>query len=66
MQWIRQGNVWMMLALPCVTVEAFGSSGGAIWRACINGRPVGSIAGAPSSRDVMRRTEEYFERRVEL
>lgn len=28
MQWIRQGNVWMMLALPCVTVEAFGSSGG--------------------------------------
>lgn len=40
--------------------------GGAIWRACINGRPVGSIAGAPSSREVMRRTEEYFEWRVEL
>ena len=40
--------------------------GGAIWRACINGRLIGSIAGATSSRDVMRRTEEYFERRVEL
>lgn len=40
--------------------------GGAIWRACVNGRPVGAIAGAPGSAEVMRRTEEYFERRVEL
>lgn len=66
MQWIRNGNTWTMAQMPCVTVEAFGSSGGAIWRACVNGRPVGAIAGAPGSAEVMRRTEEYFDHRVQL
>lgn len=56
------GNVWTLLALPCVTVEFIGGA----WVACEHGVPIRAVGPGRSSDQVKRAVWEYFDRRVNL
>jgi len=64
--WQRYGNVWVMKEMSIITVEPFQSDGLYLWKACCGGRPVEQIKPSTNSAEVMRRTEQYYDARIEL
>ncbi len=65
--WTRNGNKWYLKTLPALTVEAYkANSHGMAWRACFAGHPVPQITPSRSSRAVMQRAYDYFDRRIDL
>lgn len=71
--WTRCGNIWVMKEMPIITVEPFpvpvppgGPKNHFIWKACCGGRPVEQIKPSTDSAEVMRRTEQYYDARIDL
>ena len=71
--WKRYGNIWVMQEMPIITIEPFpvlGPPGSPknrfLWKACCGGRPVPQIEPGTDSAEVMRRTEKYYDSRIEL
>ena len=60
--WERQGNVWIFLPLPFVTVENWDG----LWTAYNSGQRICAVPPSRMSEDVKRAVWEYFDRRVEL
>lgn len=65
--WTRHGDTWRLTELPFITVEPIiMTNNGRAWVACCCGRMVPQIAPGPNSADVMRRTLQYYEERIEI
>lgn len=70
--WKRYGNIWVMQEMPIITVEPFlvlepkKKRSQHLWKACCGGRPVEQIEPGTDSAEVMRRTEQYYDARIEL
>lgn len=65
--WERYGDTWVLKELPFITVEPLLMvKGGRAWVACCGGRLVPHISPSTNSADVMRRTEKYYDERIEM
>ena len=71
--WQRYGNIWVCKEMPIITVEPFpviGPPGSPknkfLWKCCCGGRPVEQIEPGTDSAEVMRRTEKYYDSRIEM
>ena len=64
--WYRQGNTWIFLPIPSVTVESVMTSRGPGWADCMHGRVMTGIRASRSSDRVKAAVWEFFDRRVEL
>ena len=64
--WKRYGNIWICQEMPIITVEPFHCNGLYLWTACCGGRPVQQIKPGTNSAEVMRRTEQYYDARIDL
>lgn len=65
--YMRHGDTWRLKELPFITVEPIiMTDNGQAWAACCGGRLVPQIAPSPSSADVMQRTLQYYEERIEI
>lgn len=71
--WKRYGNIWVYKEMPIITVEPFpvlGEPGSPknqfVWKACCGGYAVQQIEPGTDSAEVMRRTEQYYDARIEM
>lgn len=62
-KWEQHGNVWIFVNMPIITIEPDGKNG---WQACCGGRPVSQIPAGKIIDDVMRRTMDYYDARIEM
>ena len=61
-KWEQHGNVWIFVNLPIITIEPDGKGN---WQACCGGRPVSQIPAGKIIDDVMRRTMDYYDYRID-
>lgn len=62
-KWEQYRNVWIFVNLPIITIEPDGKGN---WQACCGGRPVSQIPAGKIIDDVMRRTMDYYDARIEM
>lgn len=62
-KWEQHGNIWIFVNLPIITIEPDGQG---LWQAFCGGKPVSQISAGKIIDDVMRRTMDYYDARIEM
>lgn len=62
-KWEQHGNTWIYMNMPLITIEPDENGN---WQACCGGRPVSQIPPGKIIDDVMRRTMDYYDARIEM
>lgn len=61
-EWNYVGNTWILVNMPIITIEPCGNG----WQTCCGGRPVSQIPAGIIIDDVLRRTMDYYDARIEM